>query len=433
MGQGTGNGTGNGNRTCQYCQRVPLCEPGHEPTRIGKVNFKFECKPCETGTYSSSRNGWCRNWTDCESSGFITLQEGNSTHNSVCGFPMRPLEPARIPLEFPSSTILAILTAVAVFVLILLTFLLHFCIWTLRKDKKNPPGDLGHSFPRLPPPPQLPLQGEESYSIQFPEEEHGEKTAEEKLSILSLKVYMQLPPPTKNSGKSRWKLELGCGPASPGLAVNSLAPSPGVTAPFQNIPRAFPAAAQWLGSAPVLPEPILASPSPSLDYLIPQERQWEDGAVATQNASKQNSTLEESFPNSWTRGEAQLWISRCFSHPKTFCAPSAFLSSGENGIFQRDLTNLALDTSRLWEETPFYFSHLEKKNISTPLPLGKPDLGNGYIWISQIPLNSDLIGNFTAFPTLNSHPAASQFWNFPKSSCQQHWWEIWEDWELFQP
>ncbi|NXA59293.1 TNR18 factor, partial [Mohoua ochrocephala] len=69
---------------CQFCQRLPQCEPGHELTRIGEVNFQFECKPCETGTYSSSRNGWCRNWTDCESSGFITLREGNSTHNSVC-------------------------------------------------------------------------------------------------------------------------------------------------------------------------------------------------------------------------------------------------------------------------------------------------------------------------------------------------------------
>lgn len=33
------------------------------------------------------------------------------------------------------TTILAILTAVAVFVLILLTFLLHFCIWSLKKEK----------------------------------------------------------------------------------------------------------------------------------------------------------------------------------------------------------------------------------------------------------------------------------------------------------
>ncbi|NWV54980.1 TNR18 factor, partial [Daphoenositta chrysoptera] len=70
--------------TCLFCQRVPGCEPGHEPARIGKIDFHFGCKPCETGTYSSGRNGWCRNWTDCESNGFITLWKGNSTHNSVC-------------------------------------------------------------------------------------------------------------------------------------------------------------------------------------------------------------------------------------------------------------------------------------------------------------------------------------------------------------
>ncbi|NWZ93004.1 TNR18 factor, partial [Nesospiza acunhae] len=50
----------------------------------GTLNFRFECKPCENGTYSSSRNSWCHNWTDCESSGFATLREGNSTHDSVC-------------------------------------------------------------------------------------------------------------------------------------------------------------------------------------------------------------------------------------------------------------------------------------------------------------------------------------------------------------
>ncbi|RMB91600.1 hypothetical protein DUI87_31829 [Hirundo rustica rustica] len=147
--------------------------------------FRFECKPCENGTYSSG-NSWCRNWTDCEGSGFVTLRAGNRTHNSVCILAGAALEPARIPLEFRSSTILAVLTAVAVFVLILLTFLLHFCIWSLHREKKFPAGDLGHNFPRPP------LHGEESHSIQFPEEEHGDKTAEEKLSILSLKIYSEL-------------------------------------------------------------------------------------------------------------------------------------------------------------------------------------------------------------------------------------------------
>ncbi|NXM37929.1 TNR18 factor, partial [Gymnorhina tibicen] len=71
-------GFGCADEPCQFCREVPACQPG----RI--IDFEFECKPCETGTYSSGRNGWCRNWTDCESSGFITLREGNSTHNSLC-------------------------------------------------------------------------------------------------------------------------------------------------------------------------------------------------------------------------------------------------------------------------------------------------------------------------------------------------------------
>ncbi|NXE71479.1 TNR18 factor, partial [Calcarius ornatus] len=53
------------------------------PFPAGSLNLHFECKPCQNGTYSS-RNSWCRNWTNCESSGFLTLREGNSSHDAVC-------------------------------------------------------------------------------------------------------------------------------------------------------------------------------------------------------------------------------------------------------------------------------------------------------------------------------------------------------------
>lgn len=43
--------------------------------------------------------------------------------------------PARVADDSMYTTILAIFTAVAVFVLILLTFFLHFCIWSLKKEK----------------------------------------------------------------------------------------------------------------------------------------------------------------------------------------------------------------------------------------------------------------------------------------------------------
>ncbi|NXO30305.1 TNR18 factor, partial [Cisticola juncidis] len=70
--------------SCPGCTEAPQCAPGSEPERTASIKFKFRCKPCQNGTYSSSGSGRCRNWTDCASSGFITLRAGNSTHNSVC-------------------------------------------------------------------------------------------------------------------------------------------------------------------------------------------------------------------------------------------------------------------------------------------------------------------------------------------------------------
>uniref|UniRef100_A0A8C0FQU2 TNFR-Cys domain-containing protein n=1 Tax=Bubo bubo TaxID=30461 RepID=A0A8C0FQU2_BUBBB len=164
---------------CLYCEKLPDCAEGEELVKLGILDFTFKCKPCETGTYSDVVNGWCRNWTDCESSGFITVKRGNSTHDAICDFPAKDLEQAPIANDSLYTTILAILTAVAVFVLILLTFFLHFCIWSLKKEKYHTADDLEHNFPRLPVA-QLSHQREETYSCQFPEEEHGDKTPEEK-------------------------------------------------------------------------------------------------------------------------------------------------------------------------------------------------------------------------------------------------------------
>uniref|UniRef100_A0A663F147 TNFR-Cys domain-containing protein n=1 Tax=Aquila chrysaetos chrysaetos TaxID=223781 RepID=A0A663F147_AQUCH len=165
---------------CLYCKKLPECAEGEELVKIGIFDFTFKCKPCEIGTYSNVKNGWCRNWTDCESSGFLTIKQGNSTHNAICGFPAKGLEQAPTANYSLYTTILAILTAVAVFVLILLTFFLHLCIWSLKKEKYHTADYLEHNFPRLPVAPQLSHHKEETYSCQFPEEEHGDKTPEEK-------------------------------------------------------------------------------------------------------------------------------------------------------------------------------------------------------------------------------------------------------------
>ncbi|NWX22422.1 TNR18 factor, partial [Aegotheles bennettii] len=69
---------------CLYCNKLPECAEGEELVKLGSIDFSFKCKPCERGTYSDVKNGWCRNWTDCESSGFRTVKEGNSTQDAVC-------------------------------------------------------------------------------------------------------------------------------------------------------------------------------------------------------------------------------------------------------------------------------------------------------------------------------------------------------------
>ncbi|XP_071431825.1 tumor necrosis factor receptor superfamily member 18 isoform X2 [Pithys albifrons albifrons] len=177
--------------SCLFCTKVPECAEGEELVRSGKIHYEFRCKPCEVGTYSSVKNGWCQNWTDCESSARVTVLQGNSTHDSRCGDPPNDVEQAVIAPSSLPTTILAILTAVAVFVLILLTFLLHFCIWTL-KDKYFSADDVDHHSPRPPPLPPLPPHADDTSSIQFPEEEHGDKAPEEKLSMLSLRVYNEI-------------------------------------------------------------------------------------------------------------------------------------------------------------------------------------------------------------------------------------------------
>uniref|UniRef100_A0A8B9SRH6 Tumor necrosis factor receptor superfamily member 18 n=1 Tax=Anas platyrhynchos TaxID=8839 RepID=A0A8B9SRH6_ANAPL len=168
------------NRACDSCQKLPECAEGEEPFKRGIIDYSFECKPCEIGTYSNVKNSWCQNWTDCEGSGFLTIKRGNKTHNVVCGFPVEDVEQARVADGSMYTTILAIFTAVAVFVLILLTFFLHFCIWSLKKEKYHVVDNVEHNFSRLLLAPQAPHHREETYSCQFPEEEHGDKTPEEK-------------------------------------------------------------------------------------------------------------------------------------------------------------------------------------------------------------------------------------------------------------
>ncbi|OXB60994.1 hypothetical protein ASZ78_001259, partial [Callipepla squamata] len=166
-------------RSCTSCKKTE-CPEGKELVRQGVIYYAYSCKPCEKGTYSNGKNSWCQSWTDCESSGLLTIKQGNSTHNALCGYLVKYLDQDNVTHDSRYTTILAIVTAAGLFVLILLTFFLHLCIWSLKKEKHPAVDNVENNFPRLPLAPQPSHHREETYSCQFPEEEHGEKILEEK-------------------------------------------------------------------------------------------------------------------------------------------------------------------------------------------------------------------------------------------------------------
>ncbi|XP_067423323.1 tumor necrosis factor receptor superfamily member 18 [Emydura macquarii macquarii] len=160
------------NRPCTTCSVLPECKVGTELNKSGTEHFRFTCEPCSYGTYSDSLNSCCRPWTNCESSGLRRIRPGNRTHNVECG-----IFSAVVPVQQQDSKytiILAILTALGIFILILMTFFLHLCIWTLKKDKLHIVEEPDHPISLRPPACRL---VEDTYSCQFPEEEHGGKLA----------------------------------------------------------------------------------------------------------------------------------------------------------------------------------------------------------------------------------------------------------------
>ncbi|OWK53316.1 hypothetical protein RLOC_00000669 [Lonchura striata] len=132
------------------------------PFPAGSVNFHFECKPCENGTYSSSRGGWCRSWTEYGAANNRSSITNN--HSSVINNQLSVIIVGNVLPCFENR---------------------HDDNTTTTTTKNN------NSLNADPDPTFLRPQGEESYSIQFPEEEHGDKS-QEKLSILSLKIYSEL-------------------------------------------------------------------------------------------------------------------------------------------------------------------------------------------------------------------------------------------------
>ncbi|XP_003890995.2 tumor necrosis factor receptor superfamily member 18 [Papio anubis] len=152
-----------GNPCCTICQHHP-CPSGQGVQPQGKFSFGFRCVDCALGTFSRGHDGHCKPWTDCTQFGFLTVFPGNKTHNAVC-------VPGSPPAE-PPGWLTIVLLAVAACVLLLTSAQLGLHIWQLRSQPTGP----RETQLLL----EVPPSTEDASSCQFPEEERGERLAEEK-------------------------------------------------------------------------------------------------------------------------------------------------------------------------------------------------------------------------------------------------------------
>ncbi|XP_027711259.1 tumor necrosis factor receptor superfamily member 18 isoform X1 [Vombatus ursinus] len=155
---------------CKSCTKH-TCYPGQQVLIHGRFVFGFTCKDCEDGTYSDGIDGKCLPWTDCAREGFLTVRPGNRTHNVLCG--MAPLSGTGLSNSY--SIPVAILTGLATitFVLVIIQLVLHI-LW-VRKEPFTK--DREATLPLGPGPP------DDICNCPFPEEERGEKTAEDKTQM----------------------------------------------------------------------------------------------------------------------------------------------------------------------------------------------------------------------------------------------------------
>ncbi|XP_056652027.1 tumor necrosis factor receptor superfamily member 18 [Monodelphis domestica] len=155
---------------CKYCKKHP-CSPGQQIHIKGEFLFTFLCKDCEDGTYSDGIDGNCVPWTDCSRSGFLTVRPGNRTHNVLCGLAPLPgpgfLDSYNIPV--------AILTGLTVVIILIVLFHLVLHIWPVKREPS--PKEREPILPLGPGPP------DDIGNCPFPEEEWGEKTAEDKVQM----------------------------------------------------------------------------------------------------------------------------------------------------------------------------------------------------------------------------------------------------------
>ncbi|XP_040271486.1 tumor necrosis factor receptor superfamily member 18 [Bufo bufo] len=167
-------GYGCDSRSCTRCEKLPICQRS-QLKRFEKETtiYEYYCENCPKGTYFEVENGICK---PGDKQIFTTESNRDGAYGPVSSTqkPESKFNTTGIFIEssLTNWTVLALYLAVAVFILVLVTVAIHLLIW---KMKAAPLLKIaGDPFQ-----PHLIIKRNakediDSWSCQYPEEEHGE-------------------------------------------------------------------------------------------------------------------------------------------------------------------------------------------------------------------------------------------------------------------
>ncbi|XP_063799237.1 tumor necrosis factor receptor superfamily member 18 isoform X1 [Pseudophryne corroboree] len=165
-------------KSCTLCTPVPNCLKGQQLKREVNPNslYEYVCEECPEGTFSVVENGICMPGeppfisTEYSRDIFKTSVPGNQTDGKALTPPINRTESI-----FNNYPTIVICSALAVFILLLITIFIHLLIGRM---KAKPSKMAGFPLPSEMIVTMSTKEDADSWSCQYPEEEHGDHTTE---------------------------------------------------------------------------------------------------------------------------------------------------------------------------------------------------------------------------------------------------------------
>ncbi|XP_075046757.1 tumor necrosis factor receptor superfamily member 18 [Mixophyes fleayi] len=165
--------------SCTKCTQLPNCTRGQQLKKTGDQysTYNYICEKCPEGTFSEVENGICKLVevliipTVNTKNNQKTSPPGIQTHGKKLTTPIRATESI-----FNNNSAIVLYTALVVFILLLFTIFIHLLIWKMKTTSSTK--NAGIPFTSQMIVTMSTKEDADSWSCQYPEEEHGDGSTE---------------------------------------------------------------------------------------------------------------------------------------------------------------------------------------------------------------------------------------------------------------